>query len=64
MECPKCQATIIGKEGYMTCLNQYCGFRIPCCEELEKTIAKLERIIERLVADASFNACQPSRRPK
>ncbi len=32
--------------------------------ELKKTIAKLERTIERLVRDASFNACQPSRKPK
>ena len=34
------------------------------CEELKKTIAKLERIIERLVNDASFNACQPSHKSK
>ncbi len=33
-------------------------------KELKKKIAKLERIIERLVRDASFNACQPSQNRK
>ncbi len=28
-------------------------------EELKKELARLKRIIEKLVDDASFNACQP-----
>ena len=56
MECPKCKATMIQKENYMVCLNQYCGYRIPCCEELLEEIERLKGIIEELNKEMSHNA--------
>ena len=61
-ECPKCPGILVPREGYMVCLNPYCGYRReivkpePSKEELLEENKRLKETLAKLLKEVSHNA--------